>query len=96
MRPIVGGCIFRFRHVPGTDPRSTVPEMAAGYLALIRQRQAHGPYHLAGLCFGGVVAYEVARQLEAQGEKVATVAVLSTEPCSSGAVQIDKVGRLTD
>ena len=73
-RPVVG-MHLPFRHVPGSDPRPTVTEMAAGYLELIRQRQAHGPYHLAGLCFGGIVAFEVARQLEAQGEKVATVAV---------------------
>ena len=73
-RPVVG-IHLPFRHVPGIDPRPTVAQMAAGYLALIRQRQSHGPYHLAGLCFGGVVAYEVARQLEALGETVATVAV---------------------
>ncbi len=92
-RPVVG-MHLPFRHVPGTDPRPTVPEMAAGYLALIRQRQAHGPYHLAGLCFGGVVAYEVARQLEAQGEKVATVAVF--DGALPSGIQIDQVGRLTD
>ncbi len=49
----VVGMHVPFRHVPGTDPRPTVAEMAAGYLALIRDRQAHGPYYLAGLCFGG-------------------------------------------
>ena len=74
-RPVVG-MHLPFRHVPGIDPRPTVAEMAAGYLALIRRRQSHGPYNLAGLCFGGVVAYEVARQLEAQGEEVAMVAVI--------------------
>jgi amino acid adenylation domain-containing protein len=73
-RPVIG-MHLPFRHVPGVDPRPSVVEMAAGYLSLIRQRQPRGPYYLAGLCFGGVVAYEVARQLEAQGEKVAMVAV---------------------
>ena len=46
------------------------------------------------MCFGGVVAYEVARQLEAQGEKVATVAVF--DGALPSGIQIDKVGRLTD
>jgi thioesterase domain-containing protein len=73
-RPVIG--VHRpFLHVPGVDRRPTVPEMAAGYLELIRQHQPHGPYNLAGLCFGGIVAYEAARQLEAQGEPVALVAV---------------------
>ncbi len=90
----VVGMHLPFRHVPGTDPRPTVAEMAAGYLSLIRERQAHGPYHLAGLCFGGVVAYEVARQLEAQGEKVATVAVF--DGALPSGIQIDRLGRLTE
>jgi amino acid adenylation domain-containing protein len=72
----VVGMHVPFRHVPGTDQRPTVAEMAAGYLALIRHRQAHGPYYLAGLCFGGIVAFEVARQLEAQGEEVGVVSVI--------------------
>jgi amino acid adenylation domain-containing protein len=73
-RPVIG--VHRpFLHIPGVDRRPSVPEMAAGYLELIRQHQPHGPYHLAGLCFGGIVAYEAARQLEAQGERVALVAV---------------------
>jgi amino acid adenylation domain-containing protein len=73
-RPVIGMHLpFRFR--PGLDHRPTVTEMAAGYLELIRQRQAHGPYFLAGLCFGGIVAFEAGRQLEAAGEEVALVAV---------------------
>jgi thioesterase domain-containing protein len=44
-------------------------------VAAIRKRQPQGPYHLAGLCFGGMVAYEAARQLEAAGETVGTVSV---------------------
>lgn len=92
-RPVVG-MHLPFRHFPATDPRPTVTQMAAGYLALIRQRQAHGPYHLAGLCFGGVVAYEVARQLEAQGEKVATVAVF--DGALPSGVEINRLRRLID
>ena len=74
-QPVVG--IHRpFLHVPGVGQHPTVQQMAAGYLELIRRRQPRGPYHLAGLCFGGIVAYEAARQLEAQGEQVASVTVL--------------------
>jgi len=73
-RPVVG-MHLPFRYVPGTGQRPSVSRMARGYIELIRTRQPHGPYHLAGLCFGGIVAFEVARQLEAEGEKVALVAV---------------------
>jgi thioesterase domain-containing protein len=40
--------------------------------------QPHGPYHLAGWSFGGVVAYEMAVQLERAGERVAFAGVLDT------------------
>jgi amino acid adenylation domain-containing protein len=73
-RPVVG-MHLPFRYRPDADRRPTVGEMAAGYLELIRKRQPHGTYYLAGLCYGGIVAYEAARQLEAQGEKVGLVAV---------------------
>jgi len=86
------GMHLPFRYTPGRDHRPTVPEMAAGYLKLIRQRQAHGPYHLAGLCFGGIVAYEAARQLEAQGEEIALVAVF--DGALPRAARIDQIERL--
>ena len=73
-RPVVG-MHLPFRYVPGSGQRPSVAQMARGYIELIRTRQPHGPYHLAGLCFGGIVAFEVGRQLEAAGEKVALVAV---------------------
>jgi thioesterase domain-containing protein/acyl carrier protein len=55
------------------DPHSSIPQMAAHYVAALRQFQPRGPYHLGGHCFGGVVAFEMARQLEAAGERVAQV-----------------------
>ena len=48
----------------------TVEDMAARYLRDLRATQAHGPYLLGGWCFGGVIAYESARQLRAAGEQV--------------------------
>jgi thioesterase domain-containing protein/acyl carrier protein len=56
----------------------TVEEMAAHYLNEIRAVQPHGPYYLGGYCFGGMVAYEMARSLTAQGEKVAILAMFNT------------------
>jgi thioesterase domain-containing protein/acyl carrier protein len=62
------------------EPHRTIPEMAAYYLHAVRGLQPHGPYYLGGFCFGGVVAYEMACQLEAQGEEVALLAVISSSP----------------
>jgi amino acid adenylation domain-containing protein len=58
------------------DPLDDVPSMAALYLAAIRERQPHGPYHLGGHSMGGKVAFEMARQLEAAGERVALLAIV--------------------
>ncbi|AUX48172.1 nonribosomal peptide synthase [Sorangium cellulosum] len=46
----------------------------------IRERQARGPYHLLGWSVGGVLALAVARTLEEQGERVAFLGMLDTQP----------------
>ena len=53
-----------------------IPEMAAYHIAKIRSVQPRGPYLLGGMCAGGVIAFEVAKQLREQGEQVALVAIL--------------------
>ena len=57
-------------------PLRGVREMAARYVAAIREVQPEGPYRLAGWSMGGIVAYEMARQLEAEGEKTDVLAVI--------------------
>jgi acyl transferase domain-containing protein/thioesterase domain-containing protein len=55
----------------------SVEEMAKRYLVSIRRQQPHGPYYLGGYCLGGLVAFEMTRQLEAAGEKVAFLGMIS-------------------
>jgi GT2 family glycosyltransferase/thioesterase domain-containing protein len=55
---------------------TTIPAMAAHFAREIRAKQPHGPYHLGGLCAGGVIAYEVARLLRRDGERVGLLALL--------------------
>jgi phthiocerol/phenolphthiocerol synthesis type-I polyketide synthase E len=63
----------------GTRPPLTrVEDMASLYVAEIRKKQPSGPYFLAGYCMGGTVAFEVAQQLRAQGERVALLALFDT------------------
>jgi len=50
----------------------------AHYIKEMRSIQPEGPYLLAGIYCGGRVAYEVAQQLYAQGQKVALLALLDT------------------
>jgi acyl-CoA synthetase (AMP-forming)/AMP-acid ligase II/thioesterase domain-containing protein/acyl carrier protein len=51
-------------------------ELAARYVAEVLAVQPEGPYHLAGVCTGGLVVYEMARQLSAMGRDVGVVALL--------------------
>ena len=59
-----------------TAPHERVEDMAAHYIQEIQTIQPNGPYYLGGRCFGGIVAYEMARQLVEQGEKVALLALI--------------------
>jgi aspartate racemase len=59
-------------------PHRRVEDMAAHYLGEIRALQPEGPYFLGGMCFGAIVAFEMAQQLHRQGQQVALLAILDT------------------
>lgn len=61
-----------------TVPLQTVEEMAAHYVTEVQRLQPHGPYFLGGYCLGGTIAFEMAQQLTAQGERVSLVALFDT------------------
>jgi len=67
---------------PGLDgqtaPLTRVEDMAAEFIRHMRQVQPGGPYYLCGYSFGGLVAYEIAQQLTAQGQPVAMLAFFDT------------------
>jgi amino acid adenylation domain-containing protein len=64
---------------PGSNRRfEDLEEMAATYLAAVRQVRPAGPYLLAGWSFGGSVAFEMARQLAGRGEEVAMLALFDS------------------
>jgi phthiocerol/phenolphthiocerol synthesis type-I polyketide synthase E len=67
---------------PGLDgscePLTRIEDMAAAYLKEIRKVQPHGPYFLGGYCLGGTVAFEIAQQIHAQGDRVALLALFDT------------------
>jgi thioesterase domain-containing protein/acyl carrier protein len=59
---------------------TTIQEAAKCYMGEIRKRQASGPYYLGGLCAGGLIAFEVAHQLEAEGEEIRHLALVESSP----------------
>ncbi|MBD2166911.1 hypothetical protein H6G04_21200 [Calothrix membranacea FACHB-236] len=59
-------------------PLTRVEKMAAHYIKEIQTIQPQGPYFLGGYSFGGLVVWEMARQLTAQGQKVALLALFDT------------------
>jgi thioesterase domain-containing protein/acyl carrier protein len=61
------------------EPYTRADEMAAHYINEIRAVQPRGPYYLGGVSFGGVVAFEMAQQLHAQGERVALLAMFNSD-----------------
>jgi thioesterase domain-containing protein len=71
---------------PGLDGTAAIPgslpELASTYLRHIRAIQPDGPYHLLGWSLGGIIAHEIAVQLQAAGQQVAALILLDAYPRS--------------
>jgi thioesterase domain-containing protein len=57
---------------------TSFPSLAARFLQDILTVQSSGPYFLGGMCEGGILALEIALQLQAQGREVALLAQFDT------------------
>jgi amino acid adenylation domain-containing protein len=62
----------------GDAPEVSLTALGSDYVDVIRAHQPHGPYRLAGVSFGGVLAFEVAQRLRAMGEEVELLALLDS------------------
>ena len=62
----------------GPHSLKRVEDMAAGFIKQIRCLQTHGPYAVAGFSFGGLVALEMAQQLQRSGERIDLLFLLDT------------------
>lgn len=70
---------FQPQGLDGTRPYHTrIEEMGAHYIAEMRALQPQGPYYLGGSSSGGLIAFEMAQQLHAQGQKVGLLALFDT------------------
>ncbi|MFJ4974041.1 amino acid adenylation domain-containing protein [Streptomyces coeruleorubidus] len=80
-RPVYG---LQARGLDGSEGLpASLREMAADYLDHVSSVQPTGPYRLLGWSFGGVVAHEMAVQLEESGESVETLALLDAYPAGA-------------
>ena len=74
---------FYALQAPGLDgseePLSRIEDFAACYIRYIREVQPTGPYKVGGYSFGGLVAFEIARQLVRAGETVSHLIILGTD-----------------
>ncbi|KAG2064216.1 atromentin synthetase [Suillus decipiens] len=59
---------------------TSMDEMVSCYAAAVKKTQATGPYAIAGYSYGGVVAFEVAKRLEAMGNEVKFVGLVNIPP----------------
>ncbi len=64
----------------GVPIPSTIEAMARDHVRAIQAIEPSGPYVLGGYCLGGVVAFDVARQLEEAGQTVLHVAMIEAHP----------------
>jgi amino acid adenylation domain-containing protein len=81
-QPVYG---FQPRGLNGVDePFETLEDMAAEYIAALLKKDFGDTYALAGYSYGGIVAFEMARQLQAMGKQVKMLAMFDTYAQNSG------------
>ncbi len=59
-------------------PHTRIEDMASYYIKALRLVQPQGPYFIGGWSFGGLVAFEMAQQLQKGNHQVALLAMLDT------------------
>jgi thioesterase domain-containing protein len=74
-QPIYG---LQARGLNGEEPFDTMEDIAAYYIGEIMTQNPEGPYCLAGYSFGGIVAFEMAKQLVGMGKEVKMLALFDT------------------
>ena len=74
-RPVYG---FRVPPIAARGPVMSVEERAARHVEALLRLRPEGPHHLLGSCSGGVVAFEMARQLERLGHPVGLLVMIDS------------------
>lgn len=77
----------------GTPAPDCVGAIAARHVEALRAVQPDGPYLLGGFCNGGIVAYEMAQQLEKQGQRIDLLLLIDTTPTKDDHALVDVLAR---
>jgi thioesterase domain-containing protein len=78
-----------------TPPDRRLETVAAEYVKAVQAVQPAGPYFLGGWSLGGVIAFEMARQLQSQKQEIAMLAVIDAQaPSQEQAQQFDAAAEL--
>ena len=86
---------IRAERISGYTPRNLeLKSIAKEYIQKIKGVQPNGPYHIAGWSLGGLIAFEIVRQLEEAGEDIRFFALIDSaspvrEPLDRGAFTVD-------
>lgn len=71
-------------HAAGFDgteqPKKSIGEMVDAYVGQIRKARPNGPYVIGGMCIGGLIALDIAREFVRCGERVGAVLLLDPVP----------------
>lgn len=93
------GLVSKGLHLPD-QAHGSIEEMAAAYIEALRPRLNGHPWILGGWCYGGIVAYEMARQLVAAGEPAPFVILIEAfaekpaDPSQAVRLKLAKLGGL--
>ena len=93
------GVVSRGLHLPD-QAHASIEEMAASYIEALRPRLDGQPWLLGGWCYGGIVAYEMARQLVAAGQPEPLVILIEAwaqspaDPAAARKLTLTKVSGL--
>ncbi|PWT77348.1 MAG: non-ribosomal peptide synthetase [Bacteroidetes bacterium] len=82
-QPVFG---LQARGLNGEDPLDTIEDIASCYISEILDQNPDGPYCLAGYSLGGIVAFEMAKQLTAMGKEISMLAIFDTNADNSDAL----------
>ena len=73
-----------------------IKNIAANYIRILKNYQPEGPYILGGWCYGGVVAHEMACQLEQAGESVQYLFMLDSHALGNEKLREMSKGMLSE
>ncbi|MGC1879144.1 MAG: beta-ketoacyl synthase N-terminal-like domain-containing protein [Rhabdochlamydiaceae bacterium] len=72
------GSIFGIQAINAAQQEQTIEKIASSYISEIQKIQPNGPYFLCGFSYGGIVAYEMGRQLHQLGHTPRFLAMIDS------------------